>query len=123
MKGIINNWHNISVYVAGAIFLIVAFFVDNQLQMVLLLSAAVLFLHFFAPITPGAPLLTDSSFHFPPGAANVSRDREGYKLQLWLPELVGGEGNPSCGKVCSCSFFFFFFVPALLTLMVECTFL
>ena len=47
MKGIINNWHNISVYVAGAIFLIVAFFVDNQLQMVLLLSAAVLFLHFF----------------------------------------------------------------------------
>jgi len=68
------------------------------------MPGALLFLHFFAPITPGAPLLTDSSFHFPPGAANVSRDREGYKLQLWLPELVAGEGNPSCGKVCSCSF-------------------
>lgn len=47
MKGIINNWHNISVYLAGAIFLIVAFFVSNELQMVLLLSAAMLFLHFF----------------------------------------------------------------------------
>lgn len=32
MKGIINNWHNISVYLAGAIFLIVAFFVSNELH-------------------------------------------------------------------------------------------
>ena len=47
MKRIINNWYNISVYISVAIFLIVAFFVTDSLQKVLLLSAAVLFLHFF----------------------------------------------------------------------------
>lgn len=47
MKRIVNNWHNISVYIAGAIFVIVALFVTDSLQKVLLLSAAVLFLHFF----------------------------------------------------------------------------
>ena len=47
MKQIINNWHNISVYIAGAIFLIVIFCITDPIQKVLLSSAAVLFLHFF----------------------------------------------------------------------------
>lgn len=28
----------------------------------------------------------------------------GCKLPLWVPELVGGEGDPSWGKMCSCCF-------------------
>ena len=47
IKEFVNNWYNISVYIAVAILLIVVFFIDDPLQKVLLCSAAVLFLHFF----------------------------------------------------------------------------
>jgi len=47
MKRIVNNWHYISVYIAAALFLIVAFLITDPLQKVLLSSAAVLSLHFF----------------------------------------------------------------------------
>jgi len=47
LNKIIDNWHYLSVYIAGALFLVAALALDDPLQKVLVLSAAVLFLHFF----------------------------------------------------------------------------
>jgi hypothetical protein len=47
MKKIINGWHYISVYLAGATALIAIFGTGDTLQKLLLASIAVMFLHFF----------------------------------------------------------------------------